>query len=170
MFLVFRWDLFIQMCRTVYADMSRARRPWYCTFGISPRVANQSLEGKQHCPNMRPSQKHAAGMKNRPNTCSGYQSAFVRLLVCTRSSMARLCKFCFFPSMRTTSQLSPFTEYLYGTKRISVYPLGTPGNDPHHRHVTQSSRGLARNSLSVELVSSYFSMRSAEKSTTVICD
>ena len=106
---------------------------------------------------------------NKPNTCSGYQSAFVRLLVCTRSSMARLCSFCFSPSMRTTSQLSPLTEYLHQPK-ISVYFLEELRNHPHHRHVTHSSRGLARNSLRVSFVSSCFSIRSAEKSTTVICD
>lgn len=34
----------------------------------------------------------------------------MRFLVCKRSSMARLCSFCFSPSSRTTSQLSPLTN------------------------------------------------------------
>jgi len=83
-----------------------------------------------------------------PKTCSGYQSAFVLFLVCIRSSRARLCSFLSLPSSLTTSQLRPLTLI--------------------QRQVTQSSRGLARNSLRESLFSSYCSIRSAEKSTAVI--
>lgn len=105
-----------------------------------------------------------------PNTCSGYQSAFVRFLVCSKSSMARLCSFCFSPRSRTTSQLSPFT----GKECTSVhalYQLYARRSLPLiHRQVTQSSRGFSKKSLSVSLLSSYFSILSREKSTAVIWD
>lgn len=108
---------------------------------------------------------------NTPNTCSGYQSALVRFLVCKRSSMAKLCSFCFSPKSRTTSQLSPLTAEK--ENKVSVYykPYSVNSDLPLiHRQVAQSSRGFARNSSSVSLVNSYFSILSFEKSTAVICD
>lgn len=164
---VFSRNALFPICRAVCAKMSwTGCLRWRCICSSSI-LAHQPLQCQKNC-SFISSLSQCFWMLSLPKTCSGYQSAFVRFLVCSRSSTARLCSFCFSPKSRTTSQLSPLTAShvrLECTSYTQTYLLFLP---LIHRQVTQSSRGCSKKSRSDSLFSSYCSILSMEKSTAVI--